>query len=123
MYGKMIVPDGTAALPGLVFSSEADTNTGFFRDAAEKVGYAAAGSASLYFTTDGIEPATANTEALGAAGKYWFNIFSSRMQLLDGVTAPSSTPSGFATIYIDGADGDLKIRFSDGTVKTIVTDT
>lgn len=43
-------------------------------------------------------------------------------ELVDGVTAPSSS-SGFARIYVDTADGDLKIIFGDGTTKTIVTDT
>lgn len=45
------------------------------------------------------------------------------LAIKDGVTAPSSSPSGMAQIYIDTADGDLKIRFADGTVKTIVVDT
>jgi len=40
----------------------------------------------------------------------------------DGITAPS-TETGYALLYVDTADGDLKIKFSDGTVKTIVTDT
>jgi hypothetical protein len=47
------------------------------------------------------------------------------VRLTDGVTAPSSFPFGWtatAQIYVDSADGDLKIRFSDGTVKTIITD-
>ena len=43
--------------------------------------------------------------------------------LKDGVRAPGHTITGVAQIYIDRADGDLKIRFGDGTVKTIVTDT
>ena len=42
--------------------------------------------------------------------------------LTDGVTVPA-TSAGFASIYIDSADGDLKIKFGDGTVKTISTDT
>lgn len=42
--------------------------------------------------------------------------------LRDGVTAPSVVV-GVALIYVDIADGDLKIKFSDGTVKTIVVDT
>jgi len=42
--------------------------------------------------------------------------------LKDGITAPA-TLAGFALIYIDTADGDLKIKFGDGTVKTIVVDT
>ena len=41
--------------------------------------------------------------------------------IIDGMSAPD-THSGKASIYIDSADGDLKIKFGDGTVKTIVTD-
>jgi len=41
--------------------------------------------------------------------------------LTDGVTAPTST-SGQAQIYVDTADGDLKIRFGDGFTATIQTD-
>jgi hypothetical protein len=44
------------------------------------------------------------------------------LQITDGITAPS-TVSGKAVIYVDTADGDLKIKFGDGTVKTIVVDT
>jgi hypothetical protein len=40
----------------------------------------------------------------------------------DGVTAPGST-AGVAKLYVDSADGDLKVKFGDGTVKTIVVDT
>lgn len=42
--------------------------------------------------------------------------------ITDGVTAPSAV-SGTAQIYVDTADGDLKVIFGDGTAKTIVTDT
>lgn len=42
--------------------------------------------------------------------------------ITDGVSAPS-TISGYAQLYVDSADGDLKIKFGDGTTKTIVTDT
>jgi hypothetical protein len=42
--------------------------------------------------------------------------------LVDGVTAPSQT-SGFAKIYVDSADGDLKVKFGDGVVKVIASDT
>ena len=44
------------------------------------------------------------------------------LYLTDGVTAPD-TVSGWALIYVDGANGDLSIRFGDGTIKVIVTDT
>lgn len=42
--------------------------------------------------------------------------------LVDGMTAPD-TLVGYARIYIDSGDGDLKIKFADGTIKTIVVDT
>lgn len=45
----------------------------------------------------------------------WFSI-------TDGVTAPGAS-AGRARLYVDVADGDLKVVFADGTVKTIVTDT
>jgi hypothetical protein len=44
------------------------------------------------------------------------------MEIKDGVTAPTGSTSGYAALYIDTADGDLKIRFDDDTIKTIVTD-
>ncbi len=40
----------------------------------------------------------------------------------DGLAAPSAE-SGWAFIYVDTADGDLKVKFGDGTTKTIATDT
>lgn len=42
--------------------------------------------------------------------------------LVDGISAPS-TAVGYALLYVDSADGDLKVKFGDGTVKTIATDT
>ena len=44
------------------------------------------------------------------------------MSVVDGVTAPSAI-SGQAIIYVDAADGDLKVKFGDGTIKTLATDT
>ena len=44
------------------------------------------------------------------------------LSVTDGVTAPGAA-AGRARIYVDSADGDLKVVFADGTVKTIVTDT
>lgn len=42
--------------------------------------------------------------------------------LKDGVTEPN-TVAGYAILFVDTADGDLKVKFGDGTVKTIVVDT
>lgn len=45
-----------------------------------------------------------------------------KLALVDGVPSPAIM-SGNAQVYVDEADGDLKIKFADGTVKTIVVDT
>ena len=37
-------------------------------------------------------------------------------------TAPSSAISGIARLFVDAADGDLKVMFSNGTVRTIAMD-
>lgn len=48
--------------------------------------------------------------------------FCSGYSMIDGI-APPATRSGYAQIYVDTSDGDLKVKFGDGTVKTIVVDT
>jgi hypothetical protein len=40
--------------------------------------------------------------------------------ITDGVAEPS-TYTGKASIYVDTVDGSLKVKFGDGTVKTITT--
>ena len=42
--------------------------------------------------------------------------------LQDNVPAPTYAP-GKVTLYVDSTDGDLKVAFGDGTIKTIVVDT
>jgi hypothetical protein len=49
-------------------------------------------------------------------------VASNHLWITDGITAPTAT-AGRAKIYVDTADGDLKVIFADGTIKTIVTDT
>jgi hypothetical protein len=56
------------------------------------------------------------TGALGVTGHAYANT----LRIVDGVTAPSAV-SGFAIFYVDTADGDLKVVFGNGTVKTIAT--
>ena len=73
-------------------------------------------------TNGDIKFKTAGTNNVGEAGIEAGEVHSQLLVLKDGVTAPS-TFAGQAAIYVDSADGDLKIKFSDGTVKTIVTDT
>lgn len=45
----------------------------------------------------------------------------SGLQLEDGITAPG-TVSGQAQLYVDTADGDLKVKFGDGFVAVIAAD-
>lgn len=43
------------------------------------------------------------------------------LALIDGITAPA-TKAGYALLYVDSADGDLKVKFGDGFVATIAVD-
>jgi len=78
---------------------------------------------------NGVVQIRANTSTAGGGGEVTVAQFEDDMvksevalALKDGIAAPSAT-AGYAKIYVDSADGDLKIIFGDGTVKTIVTDT
>lgn len=53
-----------------------------------------------------------------ANGRYNFPTLS----LADSTAAPAAQ-AGYAHIYVDSADGDLKCKFADGVVKTLATDT
>lgn len=44
------------------------------------------------------------------------------VKLTDGIAEPTVDP-GYASLFVDVTSGDLKIKFGDGTTKTIVTDT
>lgn len=50
------------------------------------------------------------------------NLQTPLLKLVDGVAEPTTVP-GYAFLYVDTTSGDLKIRFGDGTTKTIITDT
>ena len=43
------------------------------------------------------------------------------LSIPDGIVAPGPTV-GLVKIYVDVADGDLKVVFGDGVVKTITVD-
>ncbi len=49
------------------------------------------------------------------------NLETNVILLEDAITAPD-TVSGRAQIYVDTADGNLKVKFADGFVVTIATD-
>ena len=60
--------------------------------------------------------------ANGASDRRWANTLTQRLSLIDRIPAPAAIP-GHAQLFVDAADGDLKILFPDGTIKRLVTDT
>jgi hypothetical protein len=72
--------------------------------------------------TDALELGTSSTNRWRGTDDGHWRIQNGALALLDGMTAPA-TVAGFALIYVDTADGDLKVKFGDGTVKTLATDT
>jgi hypothetical protein len=87
----------------------------FISGSASTIQVYATGTQDSTTTTSG---ALISAGGLGVAGAVNAGTF---FGLVDGVTAPS-TAGGYARIYVDSADGDLKVKFGDGTVKTIATD-
>jgi hypothetical protein len=82
-----------------------------------------AGANRWITSTDGHKyPAADSTIDLGQASFFLRRAFLGHTILKDGITAPTAV-SGQAKLFVDSADGDLKIIFGDGTTKTIVVDT
>ena len=73
-------------------------------------------------STTSSRPGGDGTMTSGTSTVRWSNVFSNLLTLKDAVTAPTVI-AGHAQIYVDTTDGDLKVIFGDGTVKTIVVDT
>jgi hypothetical protein len=81
------------------------------------------GADRVYADINGIYPAADNSYSCGVGTAFlWQDVRSYQYHLKDGVTAPSATV-GLAKLYVDTSDGDLKVIFGDGTIKTIATDT
>lgn len=116
--------DGNAG--ELIFRKNGTTNfeiTASGSSSAQTLSFLHDQSNDLTIKTDGpIIPNDDSTHNLGSTSFAWEHIHGNSLRFVDGITAPS-TISGFASLYVDTADGDLKIKFGDGTVKTIVTDT
>jgi hypothetical protein len=57
---------------------------------------------------------------IGRPAARWRDLSLSRHAYVDPATAPA-TPSSGAVLYVDSADGALKVKFSTGTVVTLGT--
>lgn len=146
---KMPLTDGSASAPMLTITG--DPNTGIYSSGADTIDFSTGGTGRMNITTSAINLSAQARSTSGSAatpgysfqgntarglyntenengiayshdGTATFAMTATGISLKDGVTAPS-TVSGFAQIYVDTADGDLKVKFGDGTVKTIVVDT
>jgi hypothetical protein len=146
--GAQLLPLGSVSAPSLALSSS--TNTGiFWRNAAAfNLAYSGTmryefgsggdinvgGSGSVGLFMNGTNAQTANDVGLsrvaagivgvgtGAGGSIAGELRTGLCSLVDGVAAPSAT-AGVAKLFVDTADGDLKIIFGDGTTKVISADT
>lgn len=98
-----------------ILNSDLDMN-GHIALGPKNIGYSGGAAQGLSFNAS--EDATFSNDVIGLG----YLRADKHLRLKDGITAPS-TITGYALIYVDIADGDLKVKFGDGTVKTIVTDT
>jgi hypothetical protein len=131
---ELIAPSGSAATPAYGF---AGGGNGMYLSAANVVSLAAGGSQIFEFAanTSGVAMYAGSTAASISLAVYNLSasvngliVFADGrvrlpvgpLQIKDTITAPA-TQAGFAQIYVDTADGDLKVKFGDGTVKTIAT--
>jgi hypothetical protein len=120
--------DGTTVNFTLGMEPGGENNTQVYIDGVyqQKDGYNVSGAvvqfsvAPPYLST--IEVMVIEVLPVGATTASQVSGSFNQLSIIDGVSAPS-TVSGSALIYVDSADGDLKIKFGDGTVKTIATDT
>lgn len=100
----------------------ADTGLSLGSDSALQIGWTDAGAGGVLDTALSRISAGVIGVGTGAAGSMAGAIVSGRVGILDGTTAPSAV-AGRAQIYVDTADGDLKVIFGDGVVKTLAIDT
>lgn len=105
-YGMSLVQDGTVAKMSFDLTPATPAWTDYFA-------WDVFGSYSL----------VDKTHSSGKTTNRWKYVFSEYLTVMDAADAAPPTIAGHVSIYVDPADGDLKVKFGDGTVKTIVTDT
>jgi hypothetical protein len=129
LYGIRLSDNSTATL-ALGLQTPTGTTSSFIHSNIA-LGFGTVGTAALNINTSQQVQVLVNTASdatttgsfivTGGAGVGGAINVGTFYGMVDGVTAPGTT-SGYAKIYVDIADGDLKVKFGDGTVKTIATD-
>ena len=77
--GSILNTNGSASAPAYSFTN--DTNTGFWNDGGDKIGFSVGGTNRLYLTTGNFYPATDNAYSLGIASFRWSDV---RSVLING---------------------------------------
>lgn len=114
---SILTPNGS--IGSLYFGEASASARGQFRydHGNQRFDWVVEGNQGMMLDTSGL-----NITSAGALSSDEALTVDGAIGIKDGITAPTSK-SGFAKIYVDSADGDLKVVFGDGTVKTIVVDT
>lgn len=86
------------------------------------IGFNMAASSSSFKVASTIAPTVDSGQNLGGQGLRFGEMYTDQLILTDGSALPTDVV-GYAKLWVSAVDGDLKIIFGDGTVKTIVTDT
>jgi hypothetical protein len=98
---------------GAAYISYGGTSAGLCFDVSNNATF------SNVLTSNGIYNNTSIYSVTDILSGSW--IGGSYLRVFDGITAPGAGV-GYARIYIDTADGDLKVIFPDGVIKTLATD-
>lgn len=99
--------------PGTLLTTDANGHFEF---------YAADGRYRIDWSGSGISPGFLEDVLLDDPVDTQAVLSGDYLEIADGLAAPAAA-AGRARIYIDVADGDLKIKFADGVIKTISVDT
>lgn len=124
-YGGVFFGAASLSASTGVFGQSSGDTTLYLNSAGAGINFRIAGTDILYFEpTDSGSAVAAGEIRIGGGALVAGKRLESKgyISVADGITAPGAG-TGQARIYVDSADGDLKVVFSDGTVKTIVVDT
>lgn len=122
---------GTANSGGLAWWANGTTNDAIVRYNSTNdclilaAGQASSSDASMNLCVvsgaGALEPKTSGQSTdLGRAARRWRDLALKRHAYIDPETAPA-TPSSGAVLYVDSADGALKVKFSTGTTTTLAS--